>query len=53
VQNIAKHFYNMQRNNWCYFFFEDKESKTDLNSCNGKAMEQMGRGVDKLPKLII
>ncbi|WP_324069106.1 MAG: helix-turn-helix transcriptional regulator [Flavobacterium sp.] len=32
------------------FFFEDKESKTDLNKCFEKAMEQLGRRVDKLPK---
>lgn len=32
------------------FFFEDKESKTDLNSAMEKAMEQIGRRVDKLPK---
>ena len=32
------------------FFFEDKESKTDLNKCFENAMEQLGRRVDKLPK---
>lgn len=32
------------------FFFEDKESKTDLNICFEKAMEQLGRRPDKLPK---
>lgn len=32
------------------FFFEDQESKTDLNKCFEKAMEQLGRRVDKLPK---
>ena len=32
------------------FFFEDQESKTDLNKCFEKAMEQLGRRVDRLPK---
>ncbi|WP_324069809.1 MAG: helix-turn-helix transcriptional regulator [Flavobacterium sp.] len=32
------------------FFFEDQESKTDLNKCFEKAMEQLGRRVDKLAK---
>ena len=32
------------------FFFEDQEDKTDLNICFEKAMEQLGRRVDKLPK---
>lgn len=32
------------------FFFEDRESKTDLNLAMEKAMEQLGRRVDKLPK---
>ena len=32
------------------FFFEDQESKTDLNKCFENAMEQLGRRVDKLPK---
>lgn len=32
------------------FFFEDKDSKTDLNQCFERAMEQLGRRVDKLPK---
>jgi transcriptional regulator with XRE-family HTH domain len=32
------------------FFFEDKESKTDLNLAMEKAMEQLGRRVDKLNK---
>jgi transcriptional regulator with XRE-family HTH domain len=32
------------------FFFEDQESKTDLNKCFEKAMEQLGRRVEKLPK---
>jgi len=32
------------------FFFEDKESKTDLNIAMEKAMEELGRRVDKLPK---
>lgn len=32
------------------FFFEDQEAKTDLNKCFEKAMEQLGRRVDKLPK---
>lgn len=31
-------------------FFEDQESKTDLNKCFEKAMEQLGRRVDRLPK---
>ena len=32
------------------FFFEDQEDKTDLNLCFERAMEQLGRRVDKLPK---
>lgn len=32
------------------FFFEDKESKTDLNLAMEKAMDQLGRRVAKLPK---
>lgn len=32
------------------FFFEDKESKTDLNLMFEKAMEQLGRRPDKFPK---
>ena len=32
------------------FFFEDKESKTDLNQAMEKAMEALGRRVDKLSK---
>lgn len=32
------------------FFFEDKESKTDLNLAMEKDMEALGRRVDKLPK---
>ena len=32
------------------FFFENQEDKTDLNQCFEKAMEQLGRRVDKLPK---
>lgn len=32
------------------FFFEDKESKIDLNVMFEKAMEQLGRRPDKLPK---
>lgn len=32
------------------FFFEDKESKTDLNVIFEKAMEQLGRRPDKFPK---
>lgn len=32
------------------FFFEDKESKTDLNLAMEQAMETLGRRVDKLPK---
>lgn len=32
------------------FFFEDQESKTDLNQCFEKAMEELGRRTNKLPK---
>lgn len=32
------------------FFFEDKESKTDLNIAMERAMETLGRRPDKLPK---
>lgn len=32
------------------FFFEDKERKTDLNIMFERAMEQLGRRPDKLPK---
>lgn len=32
------------------FFFEDQESKTDLNLAFEKAMEDLGRRVEKLPK---
>ena len=32
------------------FLFEDKESKTDLNLAMERAMEQLGKRVDKLPK---
>lgn len=32
------------------FFFEDKESKTDLNLAFENAMEALGRRPDKLPK---
>lgn len=32
------------------FFFEDQESKTDLNKCFNRAMEELGRRPDKLPK---
>lgn len=32
------------------FFFEDQESKTDLNVMFERAMEQLGRRPDKLPK---
>ena len=32
------------------FFFEDQEDKTDLNLCFEKAMEELGRRVEKLPK---
>jgi transcriptional regulator with XRE-family HTH domain len=32
------------------FFFEDQDSKTDLNQAMEKAMEELGRRVDKLPK---
>jgi hypothetical protein len=32
------------------FFFEDKDSITDLNQAMERAMDQLGRRVDKLPK---
>ena len=32
------------------FFFEDQDSKTDLNLAMEKAMEQLGRRVNMLPK---
>jgi DNA-binding phage protein len=32
------------------FFFEDQESKTDLNQAMEKAMEELGRRANKLPK---
>lgn len=32
------------------FFFKDQEDKTDLNQCFEKAMESLGRRIDKLPK---
>ena len=32
------------------FFFEDKESKTDLNLSMERAMEALGRRIEKLPK---
>lgn len=32
------------------FFFEDQEDKSDLNQCFERAMEQLGRRADKLPK---
>jgi DNA-binding phage protein len=32
------------------FFFEDQDSKTDLNQAMERAMEELGRRVDKLPK---
>ena len=32
------------------FFFEYRESKTDLNLAMEKAMEELGRRVEKLPK---
>lgn len=32
------------------FFFEDKDSKTDLNLCFERAMEALGRRPNKLPK---
>lgn len=32
------------------FFFEDQESKADLNQCMEKAMEHLGRRIEKLPK---
>lgn len=30
-----------------YFFFEDKESKTDLNLCFEKAMNNLGRRINQ------
>jgi transcriptional regulator with XRE-family HTH domain len=32
------------------FFFEDRESKTDLNIAMERAMEELGRRVEKLSK---
>ncbi|WP_026755042.1 helix-turn-helix transcriptional regulator [Sediminibacter sp. Hel_I_10] len=32
------------------FFFESKDSDTDLNQCFERAMEALGRRPDKLPK---
>ena len=32
------------------FFFEDQDSKTDLNLAMEKAMEHLGRRINKLPK---
>lgn len=32
------------------FFFEDQEDKSDLNQCFERAMESLGRRIDKLPK---
>ena len=32
------------------FFFEDQENKSDLNQCFERAMESLGRRVNKLPK---
>jgi DNA-binding phage protein len=32
------------------FFFEDKESQTDLNLAMEKAMEALGRRPDRIPK---
>lgn len=32
------------------FFFEDQEGKTDLNVAFERAMEQLGRRVNRLPK---
>jgi DNA-binding phage protein len=32
------------------FFFEDQESKTDLNEAMEHAMEELGRRANKLPK---
>lgn len=32
------------------FFFEDKESKTDLNTIFERAMKELGRRADKFPK---
>ena len=32
------------------FFFEDKNSKTDLNTCFERAMDELGRRPEKLSK---
>lgn len=32
------------------YFFEDKDGQSDLNLCFEKAMEELGRRADKLPK---
>ena len=32
------------------FFFEDQESKTNLNKCFERAMEELGRRPDELPR---
>ena len=32
------------------FFFEDQEDKSDLNQCFERAMENLGRRENKLPK---
>lgn len=33
-----------------HFFFEDKDSDTDLSVLFNQAMDELGRNVDKLPK---
>ena len=32
------------------FFFEDQDSKSDLNVCFERAMEELGRRINQLPK---
>lgn len=43
-------FINIAQSIGVNFFFEDKNSTTDLNACFERAMEQLGRRPDKLPK---
>jgi DNA-binding phage protein len=43
-------FVNVSKAIGVNFFFEDQESRTDLNLAMEKAMEQLGRRVNKLPK---
>lgn len=43
-------FLNVAKGIRVNFFFEDTESKTDLNLAMENAMEQLGRRSDKLPK---